>query len=226
MKRFLLLCSAALMLQTGVFAQTSAPKPALKSGAKTGPKAAPKPATPASAETAPPKTPLLTREELRACKKMVDENMAQATAINLANAELAPERDALKKLGEELKQAMQTHKDGMASLTQERADLLKAGQDLQAKTKDMDKEEGEAAVAAYNAKATAFTARADAYNATGASLNAQVVAHGERVTKYNKNKDELLAHEDAYKRGSAAWKAACFDRRYDEADEIAIKNGK
>ena len=222
MKRFLLLFSAALMLQTHAFAQTSAPKPALKAGAK----AAPKPTKPAAAEPATPKTPLLTREELRACKKMVDENIVQATAINLANAELVPERDALKKLGDDLKQAMQTHKDGMASLTQERADLLKAGQELQAKTKDMDKEEGEAAVAAYNAKAAGFTARADAYNATGASLNAQVLAHGERVTKYNKNKDELLAHEDTYKRGNDAWKAACAERRYDEADEIAIKNGK
>lgn len=224
MKRFLPLLFAALVLPMTASAQTASTKPAAKSATKAATKAA-APAT-AAASAAAPKTPLLSREELRACMKMVDENNVQATAINKANNELAPERDELKKLGDELAQAMQKHKDGIAGLTQERADLLKAGQELQAKTKDMEPQEGEAAVAAYNARAKAFTAKADEYNAGGAALNGQVAAHRARIESYNKKKDELLAHEDSYKSGIATWKAACSDRRYDEADELAIKKGK
>jgi uncharacterized protein YoxC len=222
MKRFIPLLLAALLMPMTSSAQTASAKPA----AKTGTKPAAKPVAPAAASAAAPKTPLLSRDELRACMKMVEENNVQATAINKSNSELAPERDELKKLGDELAQALQKHKDGMTVLTQERADLLKAGQDLQAKTKDMDQKEGQEAVAAYNARANAFTKKADEYNANGAALNAQVVAHRARVDVYNKKKDELIAHEDSYKSGTAAWKAACADRRYDEADELAIKQGK
>lgn len=226
MKRLLPLFIAALIVPTWALAQTPAPKPAVKASAKASAKSTPKSTAPAVVEPQAPKTPLLTREELRACNKMVDENMVHATAINSANAELGPELDELNKVGADLKLAIQNHKDGMARLTQERAGLVKAAQELPAKTKEMDKEEGEAAVAAHNAKAAEFTARADDFNKVGTALNVQVAAHGERVEKFNRSKDDLMEHEDAYKRGMAAWRAACADRRYDEADEKAIKEGK
>lgn len=220
MKRFIPLLFAALLLPMTASAQTASTKPAAKGGAKA---AAP---APAAASAAAPKTPLLSRDELRACMKMVDENNTQATAINKANNELAPERDELKKLGDELAQALQKHKEGMAALTQERTDLVKAGQELQAKIKDMDEKEGKETLEAYNARAKEFTSKADQFNANGAALNAQVATHRARVDAYNKKKDELMDHEDAYKKGISAWKAACADRRYDEKDELAIKQGK
>jgi len=223
MKRFLLLFSAALMLSSHVLAQTAAPKPALKASAN---KAASKPASSAAAEPAPPKTPVLTREELRACKGQVVANDAEAKAINAARAALDVERDEVKKTDEVLRLVIKERNATMAAMTQERADLSKAGEAMNVKLKEAKKEEGEAMVAEYNAKAVDFTARADAFNQAGASLKTQAAAHGERVEKYNRSKNELTVRADAYNRNIEAWKTSCADRRYDEADEIAIKNGK
>lgn len=222
MKRLLLLLSAALMLSSHVFAQTAAPKAALKASAK----AASKPASPAAAEPALPKTPMLTREELRACKGQVVANGAEAKAINAAQAVLDAERDEVKKTDEAMRLVIKERNATMAAMSQERAELLKAGEGLNAKLKEAKKEEGEAMVADHNAKATDFTARADSFNQAGASFKTQLAAHGERIEKYNQSKNELTVRVEAYNRNIEAWKASCADRRYDEADEIAIKNGK
>lgn len=218
MKRFLPLFTAVLMLPICAVAQTSPPKPAVKAGAKK--------AAPAAAQPAPVKTPLLTREELRACKALVESNEAEAKAINAAQQALDLERDELKKNDEALRVVINGRKATMEAMTQERAELLKAGEELSAKVKEAKKAEGEAMVAAHNARAAAFTARADAYNQEGVTFKDQAAAHGARVDKYNQSKNELVARAEAYNRKLETWKTSCADRRYDENDEIAIKNGK
>ena len=222
MKRFLPLFTAALMLPIFSSAQTPSPKPAVKAGTK----ANIKPATPAAVEPVAPKTPLLTREELRACKGQVEANDAEAKTINVAQAVFNAERDELKKIDDELRQIIKDRNASAAAMTQERAELLKAGEDLEAKVKEAKKEEGATLVATHNAKAAAFTARADDFNQVGAALKTQAAAHGGRVDKYNQGKNELVARADAYNRSIASWKANCADRRYDEADDLAIKSGK
>lgn len=219
MKRLLPLITAALMLPLGLQAQTPPAKPAPKPAAK-----AQKPAAPEAA--APAKAPLMTRDELRACMKQVEVNDVEAKAINAAQAARNQERDELLKSEEALKQVIKDRAAALATLNQERADMLKAGEELKVKLPTVKKEEAEVMIAAYNAQAAAFDAKADAYNKSGGPIKEQTAAREARVDKYNQGKDALVARAEAHNRNIEAWKASCADRRYDEADEIAIKAGK
>ena len=220
MKRLLpLIITAALMLPLALQAQTvpvkSAPKPPAKSQKSTVPEAAPV-----------AKAPLMTRDELRTCMKQVEVNDVEARAINAAQAVRNAERDELLKSEEALKLTIKARADALALLNQERAEMLKAGEDLKVKLPTVKKDEAAVMIAAYNAQASAFDAKADAYNKSGGPIKEQTAAREVRVDQYNLGKNELVARADAHNRNVEAWKKSCSDRRYDEADEIAIKAGK
>lgn len=91
-----------------------------------------------------------------------------------------------------------------ATLDGEKAELLKAGEALQAELAALDRTSADA-VAAYNARAAERDSKVDAWN--------------QRNTRFV---DEARAHQADQK----GWADACAGRRYREDDEIALRRGK
>ena len=91
-----------------------------------------------------------------------------------------------------------------AQLDQEKAEVTRLGATLKAQMEALDRTSADA-VNAYNEQAQAFDKRVDAYNAGTPAFNAKVEA--------------LQREREAFAKG-------CENRRFDEKDEIAIKNGK
>ena len=91
-----------------------------------------------------------------------------------------------------------------AQLDQEKAEVTRAGAALKAQLEAIDRTSADA-VNAYNEQAQAFDKRVDAYNAATPAFNAKV---------------------EALQRERATFTKDCENRRFDEKDEIAIRNGK
>ncbi|KNZ30944.1 MAG: hypothetical protein AD742_19975 [Methylibium sp. NZG] len=91
-----------------------------------------------------------------------------------------------------------------AQLDQEKAEVTRLGATLKAQMEALDRTNAEA-VNAYNEQAQAFDKRVDAYNAGTPAFNAKV--------------ETLQREREAFAKG-------CENRRFDEKDEIAIRNGK
>jgi hypothetical protein len=91
-----------------------------------------------------------------------------------------------------------------AELDKEKAEIARIGAGLKEQLAALDRTSADA-VAAYNEQAQAFDKRVDAYNAASAPFNAKA--------------DTLKSEREAFAKG-------CENRRYDEKDEIAIRNGK
>ena len=91
-----------------------------------------------------------------------------------------------------------------AEFEAEKAEVTRLGAALKEQLAALDRTSAEA-VAAYNEQAQAFDKRVDDYNAATPAFNAKV---------------------DALKNEREAFAKRCENRRFDELDEIAIKNGK
>ena len=91
-----------------------------------------------------------------------------------------------------------------AEMDKEKAEVTRAGAALKEQLAALDRTSADA-VNAYNEQTQAFDKRVDAYNATAPAFNAKV--------------DSLQREREAFVKG-------CENRRFDEKDEIAIKNGK
>jgi hypothetical protein len=91
-----------------------------------------------------------------------------------------------------------------AELDKVKAEVTQLGTSLKEQLAALDRTSADA-VAAYNLQAQAFDKRVDDYNATTPAFNAKA---------------------DALKSEREAFAKACENRRFDEKDEIAIKNGK
>jgi hypothetical protein len=170
-----------------------------------------------------PKEKLMTRDELRSCMKTNQDNVVEAKAIkaveaayNEEHAKLLAEKPLLSKRSEEL----------VATVTQiknDREALIKFGEDIKVRAPKLEKDELKTLQDEYQAKAAALEPRIeaankakDAYMADGKTFDARIEAH-------NKVREELSARIEKHFDASDDWKAACANKKYDEADEIAIK---
>lgn len=122
------------------------------------------------------KSLLLSRDELRIC---------------MAN------RSRLDQQREEMTQMM-------ASLTAEKSDIVRTGDELKERFAALDRTNVET-VTKYADDATAREKRIDAFEASNAAYNEKAAA---------------------FETASAAYKKDCENKRFDEADERAIKQGK
>jgi hypothetical protein len=91
-----------------------------------------------------------------------------------------------------------------AEMDKEKTEVTRAGATLKEQLDALDRTNAEA-VNAYNEQTLAFDKRVDAYNAGTPAFNAKV--------------DALKIEREAFAKG-------CENRRFDEKDEIAIRNGK
>lgn len=91
-----------------------------------------------------------------------------------------------------------------AEMDKERTEVTRLGASLKEQLDALDRTNADA-VNAYNEQAQAFDKRVDAYNAGTPAFNAKV--------------DSLKNEREVFTKG-------CENRRFDEKDEIAIRNGK
>ena len=91
-----------------------------------------------------------------------------------------------------------------AEMDKEKADVTRTANALKEQLAALDRTSADA-VEAYNQQALAFDKRVDAYNATTPAFNTKI--------------DALQREREVFTKG-------CENRRFDEKDEIAIKNGK
>jgi hypothetical protein len=106
-------------------------------------------------------------------------------------------QDKVRSLGDEVVKTQ-------AEMDKEKTEVTGLGASLKERSGMLDRTDADA-VNAYNAQVQEFEKRVDAYNALAPTFNAKA--------------DRLKAERDGFAK-------ACENRRFDEADEIAIKKGK
>jgi hypothetical protein len=210
-----------------------------------------KPASPAPATKSfggKPGSKLLTREELRACLALREQVKASGPELERDKAELQREKAALQEAGDALKTEREAQErsrqeatsafrakgdahaqriDAFNARAAELAELEKQGRGnraerlrkaLESEHADLKKSE-EALQVEMNA-----LNKANADSAT--TLNARIAEHEQNVRAWNERNDAFTARVQGHRSTDDRWLAQCADRRYDELDEIAIRQGK
>ena len=177
---------------------------------------------PAFAQTKPtPDSMQILREKLKADKKLV-----VAANMELKEAEAKAFWPIYEEYQKELAKINKRSADLVAEVTQIKQDreaLIQSGEAIKANASKMDKDALKKAQEEYQAKATAFDPRIDAANKAKDAYVADSKAFDERVEAHNKVRDELNARIDKHMDAADDWKASCANKKYDEADELAIK---
>ncbi|MDN3920142.1 hypothetical protein [Roseateles violae] len=172
-----------------------------------------------------PKEKLLSRDELRACMKGNQDNEAEArevkaieTAYNTEHAKLLADKEELTKRSQELLASV-------SKIKEDRESLLKFGEEIKAKAKEgkADKDEIKKMQDEYAARAAQMDPRIDAANKAKEAYQADSKGFDARVEAHNKAREEISGRVDKHMDAIDDWKASCANKKYDEADEIAIK---
>jgi hypothetical protein len=170
-----------------------------------------------------PKEKLMTRDELRICMKSNQANDAEARAIkaieagyNDEHAKLLAEKPLLSKRSEELVATV-------TQIKQDREELIKFGEDIKARGPKLEKDELKKLQDEYQARAAAMEPRIEAANKAKDAYVVDSKAFDTRIEAHNKVRDDVSARIDKHMDAADDWKASCANKKYDEADEIAIK---
>lgn len=213
MKRILLSVCLAAFLPAVVSAQTANPN------AKVDPKNN-KVSRPVVEK---PKQKLMTRDELRTCLKQASDNEAEAKAVLAAEAQYKADRERLMKDKDDLTKGGQALDANAAAIKAEQAELIRDNEAMKEKLPEMSRAEQKAAIDAYALRAKANDAKIEDHNKRKDEYLAKAKVFDDAITAYNATGKTLetrsLDHLDAVD----AWKKACGNKAYDEADEIAIK---
>jgi len=214
MKRILISLAAAAVLLPAAYAQTTT-----NPNAKVDPKNN-KVGKPVVEK---PKEKLMSREELRSCLTAVQSNDTEARAIKSIeaaykeeHAKLLAEKPLLSKRSADLVTEVN-------QIKQDREALIQSGEAIKANASKLDKEGLKKAQDEYQAKALAMDPRIEAANKSKDAYLADSKAFDARIDAHNKMRDELNVRIDKHSDATEDWKAACAKKKYDEADEIAIK---
>lgn len=184
------------------------------------------------------KTPILTREELRACMKREADVEAARTALEKRQAELDAERAQITALADGLKPLKAEHEAAQARLRQANEQRKALGARIaafNAKAANAPSDAaGREALAAEQKSLNDEAAALDRdggpveaqYRASVDALNAKAVVHDQRAEAWNTRRNTLADEAAAVEAQRKGWAADCADRRYREDDEKAIKAGK
>src|SRR6478609_8080146 len=215
MKRFLISLAAAAAVGVILPAHAQTANPAAKVDPKNNKVGKP--------VVEKPKEKLMTRDELRVCMKSNQENEAEAravkameTAYNEEHAKLLAEKPVLTKRSEALVAEV-------TQIKQDREALIKYGDEIKAKAGKADKDEMKKLQDDYQARATAMDPRIEAANKAKDAYIVDSKSFDARIEAHNKVREELSARIDKHMDAADDWKASCANKKYDEADEIAIK---
>lgn len=184
------------------------------------------------------KTPILTREELRACMKREAEVEAARTAVEKRQAELDAERAQITALTDGLKPLKAEHEAAQARIREANDKRKALGARIAAfNTKAATPPADAAAREALQAEQKALNDEAAVldreggpieaqYRAAVDALNAKAQVHDQRAEAWNSRRTALADEAAAVDTQRKGWAADCADRRYREDDEKAIKAGK
>jgi DNA repair exonuclease SbcCD ATPase subunit len=191
---------------------------------------------------------LLTRDELRACMALQKQMQTQASDLEAQKAPLQQEKVALQQAGDALaadREALERNRQATAAPFQAKADAH--GQRIEAFNKksaelaalekqgSLGKSEKlrgqlETEQSELRKNEEALRAEMDALNKTNAdaasAMNARVAEHEQKVRAWNQRNDALTASIESHRTSDDRWASQCSDRRYDELDEIAIRQGR
>jgi len=211
-----------------------------------------KPATPGTTKSfggGKPGGKLLTRDELRACMQMQADMKSGGATLERDKAELQREKAALQQAGEALKAEKEAlersrqevsaafkakadaHAERIAEFNRKNAELTEIekkenrGNRAERMRRDMEKEHKE-----LKSADEALRTEMDALNRSNAeaatALNAKAAAHEQNVRNWNDRNDAFTTRVSDHRNVDDRWSSNCADRRYDELDEIAIKQGR
>jgi chromosome segregation ATPase len=216
MKRILLAACLAAMLPTLALAQTT------NSAAKVDPKNN-KVSRPVVEK---PKPVLMSRDQLRACLKRQDDNVAEAKAVRETEAAHKAEREKILADKQELQVEADAISANVTAIKAEQADILKSYEEIKVKLPDLKKKEQQALLDGYAARAKEHDAKVEAHNKRKDAYQARAATIEPRIDAYNQLGKDLenrsLDNMDAVD----LWKKECGNKPYDEADERAIKKEK
>ena len=191
---------------------------------------------------------LLTRDELRACMALQKQMQTRASDLESQKAPLQQEKAALKQAGDALaadREALERNRQATAAPFQAKADAhgqrIEAFNQKSAELAALEKlgsrgkseklrNQLETDQVELKKNEEALRAEMDALNKANAdavtAMNARIAEHEQKVRAWNERNDALTASIEAHRTSDDRWASQCADRRYDELDEIAIKQGK
>lgn len=170
-----------------------------------------------------PKVKLMTRDELRACLLQFDKNEAEAKDIKAAQTSNLEARASLVKAKEDLLKEGNELDASAVALKAERADLVKAQDEIKEKLPKMERAAAEALLNDYKARAAAHDVKVDAYNVSKTKYAATAKDFDAKIETHNQSSKELAARTETHLDSVEDWKTDCSKKSYDEADEIAIR---
>lgn len=206
-----------------------------------------KPAQPAAAPAKPAAAganKLMTRDELRRCVKIQDEIEALSIDLERQQAESAPGKARIAQMADELKAQRQALdapaarlKDLQAAFKEHKDkvdDWKRRGEELEGQkgSRMYDKRKAELA-----AEQKALSKRADElesqrkelhgpYEAAVAAFQEKADAHDAAVSEWNARNEKAGQMDDKIQDLKNNYAAQCANRKYDENDEKAIRQGK
>ena len=191
---------------------------------------------------------LLTRDELRTCMTLQKQMQTRASDLEGQKAPLQQEKVALAQQADTLKtdrEALERNRQATVAPFQAKADAhgqrIEVFNKQMAELAELDKQGSrgkseklrtqlEADQAELKKNEEALRVEMEALNKANAdatsAMNARIAEHEQKVRSWNERNDALTARIEEHRTSDDRWASQCADRRYDELDEIAIKQGR
>jgi len=172
---------------------------------------------------AKPKEAVMSRDALRACMDLRDANEAESKALVTDFANYKSSNEKLKVEKAELEKATEALNGRVTATKAEYDAIMKANEEFKAAAPKMEKADFEAKKKELTDRTNAFTAGRDAVVADNKALNERKNAFADAVDKSNEWGKSLEDRRDAQLDKQDDYKTQCLNKKYDEADEAAIK---
>jgi hypothetical protein len=213
MKRVLISLCLSALFPVLAQAQTAPAKP-VKKPAATAAKAA---------EPAKPKIRLMTKDQLRKCLALNEENGVENLAIEAEKTKFEADFGTLKEeIAAFAKQGewLQTTREAiLKEQTEMQAEAVELGKPVERS----ERAARELKVKDFEERRLANGKRIDEYNATMKTYGVGKAVIDPRIDASNAWKKKLTDRVDEHNYARESWQAECANRPYDEADEVAIK---
>ncbi|MBH9551718.1 hypothetical protein [Inhella gelatinilytica] len=205
-----------------------------------------KPAQPAPAAkpTVSAASKVMTRDELRRCIKIQDDTKALSVELERYQAEAAPEKARIAQMSEDLKAQRQALDGPGARLKDLQAafkEQKEKADDWKRRYEELEDQKGsrtyEKRKMELAAEQKALSKRADEleaqrkelygpYEAAAAAYNEKAAAYDAAANAWNARNDKAAQLDDKIHELKADYAAECANRKFDENDEKAIRQGK
>ena len=172
---------------------------------------------------AKPKEPVMTRDELRACMDLRDSNDAEVRAVNGLVADYKTNTEKLKAEKVELEQRTKELDARVTATKEEYETIVKANEEFKAGASKLEKADFEAKQKELKDRVAAFEETRSKVIADNKELNDRKAAFGAKIDQVNDLQKSIEDRRDANLDKQDDWKAKCGNKKFDVADEAAIR---